>query len=161
MSAVFRLPYIRSWLLLVAFHLFMPHSISDFVLMITAEAKFEGMLGTLMLSSSRTGFCWFLLLADTWWCWLSMVLCCQGQSLRFCSGCPGPQGAGSCANHPHTLHAATCQAGCGFAASPCQWGLRGLSCLRAESGLPCQTPVVCNPQPGSSSLSLVPLVLLR
>lgn len=149
------------WPLLGVFHLFSCLSVFDFVLTITVEAKCEGMPGAYSdVVFLQEGF----LLVFTSSRHVVVLVVCDPAKVKVCtscSDCPGPQGAGPCANHPHTLRAAASQAGCGFAGSPCQWGLWGLSCLRAESGYPCQTPVACDPQPGSSSLSLVPLVLLR
>lgn len=147
-------PSVWHWLLPVVSRLFVRLIVFDFVLMITVEAKFEGMLGAhsdviflqegllLVFTSSRHVV--VLVVYDP-----AKVRVCTS-----CSDCPGPQGAGSRLHHPHTLRAAASQAGRGFAGSPCQWGLWGLSCLGAESRAP--PPDTSGPRPPAWQLLTEP-----
>lgn len=120
----------------------------------------ECLVLTLTLSSSRRDFCWFLLLPDTWWCWLSTILPRSESALRVLI-VRGPRELGlvcitliPCVlplpRQVVGLQGHRVSGACGASVA---WGL--------SPGLPRQTPVVRDPQPGSSSLSLVSLVLLR
>lgn len=108
----------------------------------------------------QEGFCWFLLLPDTWWCWLSVIL--TRSKCTSCSDCPGPQGAGPCAGITLTPCAAlplpgrlwVCRSLC--VSGPVGPQLPG----EAESEHPADTSRL-EPPAWRFSLSLVPLVLLR